>query len=501
MTSLPRGDAAVPVIVGVGEVVQRSGQAVPLDPVALGVEAARRAADDCGIEAVLAEVDSLDVVNIVGWPYADAPGLLAESIGAAPRRRGHSDVGGHQPVALLDAAAARIARGESAVSLIAGGEAMRSLETAMRGGGMPPWPSPPPDAQPLDPRAHAVGAMAQLELHWPAEVYPLYEQGSRRAGGMTQAQALEDSSRRWAAASEVAAANPYAWTRSPHSAEQIATVSPDNRLIAWPYPKLLTAHLGVDQAAAVIITSTEVARRMGIVEDRWVYPWPGAGATEPHDVLKRSSFERTTAGAAALDRALSQSRLDPSELDLIELYSCFPCVPRMAAAHLGLHAGAPTTVTGGLTFFGGPANNYMLHAIAAMTRRIRSGHGELGLLYGQGGYATTHMASLLSARPTDGYAVNDVASAQQVVDAEPRPRFDAAYAGDGVLETFTMPFDRAGAPSRIVAVGRAEDGTRFAGEMVPDESAVAVLTSPAEEPLGRCIRAVATRGASRIELS
>src|SRR5690606_34104608 len=138
------------------------------------------------------------------------------------------------------------------------------------------------------------------------------------------------------------------------------------------------------------------------------------------------------------------------EVDLLELYSCFPCVPRMAARHLGLPAGAATTVTGGLTFFGGPANDYMTHAVAAMVRALRAGEGRLGLLYGQGGYATKHHGLVLATTPADAYLVDDRAAAQRTVDEEPTPAFDPAYEGPGRLETFTIPYDRDGEPARIV---------------------------------------------------
>lgn len=491
--SAARLDRATPVIVGVGEVVQRpgEGEGEGLHPVALAAEAARRAADDAGAPALLPALDSVDVVNIVSWQYADAAGELAAALGASPRRARHSEVGGHQPVALLDAAAARIAAGESEVALVAGGEAVRTLETALRAGAMPDWPAPPPDARPVDPRDHAGEHMVALDLIMPTDVYPLYEQASRAAVGLTQAEAREASARRWAGYAQVAAANPTAWLREAPTAAEIAEVGPRNRLVAWPYPKLMNALLSVDQAAAVLVTSVERARALGIPEERWVFPLGGAGATEPDDVLVRSTFERTTAGAVTLDRTLALGSRSIDEVDLLELYSCFPCVPRMAARHLGLPDSAATTVTGGLTFFGGPANDYMTHALAAMVRALRAGEGRLGLLYGQGGYATKHHGILLATTPADAYPVDDRAAAQRVVDEEPKPRFDPGYEGPGELETFTIQYDREGAPARIVAVGRAPDGSRFAGPMPVADDAVAVLTAPDDEPIGR--RLVAAR--------
>ena len=82
---------------------------------------------------------------------------------------------------------------------------------------------------------------------------------------------------------------------------------------------------------------------------------------------------------------------DGKKFDAIELYSCFPCVPKMARRTLGLGPDVQPTVTGGLTFFGAPLNTYMTHAACAMVRKLRNG-GKLGLLYGQGGFVTKHHA-------------------------------------------------------------------------------------------------------------
>jgi acetyl-CoA C-acetyltransferase len=480
-------DAAVPVIIGVGDVVQRPGDEMR-DPLSLTVDAVVAAAEDAGNASVLASIDSIDVVSMVSWTYDDVANQLADHLGCSPRHTAYSDYGGHQPVRLVDAAAARIAAGECSVALVAGGEAMRTLETAMRAGETPPWPPLPADARPADPREHVTDCMASHDMIWPTNVYPLYEHPSRRAVGHSQSEARGWIGATWAAASAVASDNPVAWFREPRAAAEIANAGDSNRMVSWPYTKLMSALLSVDQAAAVIVASTDAARLLGVPEDRWVYPRGGAGAVELDDVLARSSFEATAAGGAALDGALQLGGLDAQEVDLVELYSCFPCVPRMAARHLGRSLDATTTVTGGLTFFGGPGNDYMLHAVAAMVRAIRGGRGAHGLLYGQGGYATKHHAMVLADRPANTYPVDDAVARQYVVDALVRPRLLDAYTGEGAIETLVMPYGRDGEPERVVIVGRAPTGDRFVARMEPTGDAVAVLTDPDEEPLGRPVR-------------
>src|SRR6201999_2647986 len=106
---------------------------------------------------------------------------------------------------------------------------------------------------------------------------------------------------------------------------------------------------------------------------------------------------------------------DGKKFEAIELYSCFPCVPKMARRTLGLGRDVQPTVTGGLTFFGAPLNTYMTHAACAMVRKVRSG-AKLGLLYGQGGFVTKHHALVLS-RAAPRETISQTTTVQAVADS------------------------------------------------------------------------------------
>jgi acetyl-CoA C-acetyltransferase len=193
----------------------------------------------------------------------------------------------------------------------------------------------------------------------------------------------------------VAAGQPNAWIKTAFTPEQITTPRPDNRPIAWPYTKLMVANMQVNQGAAVIVTSLAAARAAGIPDERLVFVWGGAAAREPGDYLQRDHYHGSVAQDAVLEAV---GGMAPDGFDALELYSCFPCVPKMARRTLGLPADVTPTVTGGLTFFGAPMNDYMTHAAVAMTRRLREGGGT-GLLYGQGEFVTKHHGLVLADRP------------------------------------------------------------------------------------------------------
>jgi acetyl-CoA C-acetyltransferase len=286
--------------------------------------------------------------------------------------------------------------------------------------------------------------------------------------------------------SKVAALNPVAWHPTPREPDEIATPTPDNRMICHPYTKLMNAFLLVNQAAAAVVTDTETARRLGVPEERWVYLYGGAGADDPMDVLERVSYDRAPAMEASLDDAFAITGRTPADVDLIELYSCFPCVPKMAATHLGVARDRDLSVTGGVTFVGGAGNGYMLHAIAAMTRALRRGDGATGLLYGQGGLVTKHHALLMGREPSgDGYPIGDDDARQRAIDVLPAPRVAEEPNGAGSIETYTVVYNREGEPSSGIVVGRLRNGERFIGNTrAGDRDALAVLVRPDGDPIG-----------------
>lgn len=126
--------AYTPVIIGVADVKNKSQ--VHKEPATLMFEAISNAIHDTGLASlapVTSQIDSIDVVRTWTWPYADLPGLLGKWLGLdeRPAWTRYSDNGGNEPAKLVDEAAGRIARGESKVAVVTGGEALASCEYAL----------------------------------------------------------------------------------------------------------------------------------------------------------------------------------------------------------------------------------------------------------------------------------------------------------------------------------------------------------------------------------
>jgi acetyl-CoA acetyltransferase len=484
---MERDENRIPVIAGAGEITDRpSDLLMAMEPAALMAEALSRAEQDAGA-CLLAGLDSLDVINEISWPYTDPCGEVAVRAKLRPRRAVYAPAGGQTPVQAIHDAALRIARGESTVAAICGAEAEHAVQQAAKAGVKLPWSSRDENHVPLRASAFQHPAARALDAAVPAHVYPFYENAFQKAWGQTPNQGQEESAEVWAGYSTIAAARPGAWLTRPYETQEIRAVSPQNRLIAWPYPKLMTANPVVNQGAAIIVTSAGHARRTGIPPERMIHILGGGAAQEPQDYLARDSYEHVCAMQAVL--TMIQGLLPPGQdrFDHYELYSCFPCIPKMARRLLGLGPETPLTVTGGLTFFGAPLNNYMTHAAIAMVERLRANPGQTGLLYGQGGYATKHHALALASgeaprRPlAAGYDVQPQAEALRL----PIPRFAPDFAGPAKLETFTILFGRDGKPRHGVAIARPDPETRLIARIpAHDTEAITMLMSAKANPIG-----------------
>lgn len=241
-----------------------------VEPMDLMVAAVERAAGAAVIEAV----DSIRVVNILSAQYRDPGLLLGQRIGASDFTTLYSPVGGNVPQSLLNQACLDIQGGRAGVVLLAGAETWRTRRGLRAQGGKLVWTeqdrSVPMAEVSGDDVPMAGDAEIRISLDRPAYVYPLFEQALRVARGESIDDHLQRIGELWARFNAVAVDNPHAWIRTPSSADDIRRVGPRNRMISWPYTKLMNSNNMVDQGAALVLTSVEQARRLKIPAERWV---------------------------------------------------------------------------------------------------------------------------------------------------------------------------------------------------------------------------------------
>lgn len=484
-TTTGRLDPRTPVIVGVGQVSLDADEATPerTDPATLMAEAVERAVADAGPAALRDAIDSIRVVAVLSSRNPDPGRLVAGRLGISPADTAVSAMGGNSPQSLLSSAALDVAAGRADVVVVTGAEPWRTRQAARRAGTDLGWVTQDPDTPP----ARTIGG--ELDMSHPAElargiampiqVYPVFETALRAAAGRSPADHMAHISTLWARFSEMAATNPHAAVRRGFTAEEIATPTVDNRWIGYPYTKWLVSNDRVDQGAAVIVCSVERAEALGVARDRWVFPHAGTDATEAL-VSLRHDLHRSPAIRVAGRRCLALAGIDVDDLAHLDLYSCFPSAVQIAADELGIGLDRPLTVTGGLTFAGGPWNDYVTHSIATMVGVLRDDADAWGFVTANGGLISKHAFGVYSAEPPAAGFRHERPQAE--VDAVPGREAVVDHDGPVVVEAYTVVHGRDGTPATAFAACLLPDGRRTWAASTDDES-MALLV--AEEGCGR----------------
>ncbi len=459
-------DPHAPVIVGVGQTVQHTDDLdEALDPSLLMCSAIGDATADAGLRSI-PNPQSLRVVNLLTWKYGDPAYLIAQQLGLTPVETAYTPMGGQSPQSLVNATAAEIQAGSLDIAILAGGEARRTRVRARKAEHELKWPSAPQDRSPrIIGEELVLNHPAELErgLMMPVQIYPMFETAIRARSGSTPDQHLQRISELWSRFSEVAADNPYAWSRQARTAEEIRTPSPANRMVGLPYTKYMNSNNDVDMAAAVIICSAEKAESLGVPRDRWVFVHAGTDCNEHQFISNRWSFGETPAIEAGGRRVLDLAGCTIDDVALVDLYSCFPSAVQLGAQSLGLSLDGQLTRTGGLSFAGGPWNNYVMHAIATMVGDLRSASGERGLVWANGGYVTKHSFGIYSTEPPpEGFRTDNP---QAEIDALPQRELAAPSdaVGSATIEAFTVMHSRDGEPETAIAACLLADGRRAWG--------------------------------------
>jgi acetyl-CoA C-acetyltransferase len=457
-------------------------------------EVARGAADDAGAPGALARLGRLDVVYSQSWQYDDPPGRLAARLGAPAAVDGrYSGIGGSMPQTLLNRAATDIVAGDLDCALVVGAEALATVRRLKKAGEKPQWSHKPVERRPFPfdiPFHPAEMAHSVFEAYL---TFALFENARRAQRGTSPAEHRDALGRLMSPLTEVAAAHPdAAWfpvIRSPH---EIAVPTPDNRMVAYPYTKLMTAIMDVDMAAAVLLVSEATADEWGVARDRRVYLRGWAYAQDPNYVAERRQLWRSPAMRAASQAALAAAGVGIDDVAHLDLYSCFGSSIAFALDALGLDqddASAPTpsrpvTVTGALPYHGGPGSNYMSHSVAAMAERLRAQPGSYGLVSGVGMHMTKHVYAVWSTEPGLVQPPDDEAVAAAVAaDLEVAPLVDT-HTGDATVATFSVLHGRDGSPEWGALVCDVEGGARCYARL---EDPVALAAAESEELIGRTV--------------
>lgn len=475
---------STPVIVGVGQISDPldSPDYRCLSSVDLAAEAGRAAIEDAAgspgrVAAaidVLAGIRPFELSGPMEPPLGGAsnyPRAVGLRIGIDPPRAVLEMVGGQSPQHLVTEFSARIARGDCDAVLITGGEALSTEAHFVKRDDRPDFTDT--TSGQLDDRGagwdyYLDDNLLTHELFSAPAAYALIDTARRAALGMDPASYRREIGELFAPFSEVAAGNPLAAVRRRFTADELATVTPDNRMVWDPYPRRTIAREKVNLGAAVLLMSEDAARAAGVPRDRWVYLHGHADVTDL-PLLERPRLDRGSAAVEAVSIALETAGISVDDVTTFDLYSCFAAPVFAVLDGLGLRADDPRrfTTTGGLPFFGGPGNGYSTHAIAETVTALRAAGDGYGLVGANGGILNKYSVGIYSPAPRPWHGRDPerarplLESAARGLDPAARPAVARHADGPARIDSYTVHHG-SGGPDRGIMIGSLHaDGSRF----------------------------------------
>lgn len=489
-----------PIIIGAAQRVQHVSEVredAMSSPMELAAAAAGAALEDAGVDA--APVDTIAVIRLFSdaaevWasPFGGSdnpPESVARRVGATPGHRIYSNAGGTEPLAVMMELLRDIARGEKTLALLCGSEAIANQRAAIKRGLQLDWNEH--YDQPLDNREHLKRFVSEEELAsglgLPAHYYALIENAYARRLGHDPEEHRRHMARMFAPFSEIASRNPFSQFPVAYAEQELAQESDANYAISLPYTKRLVAQDAVNQSAALVLTSAGHARQLGVDPDKWIVVEAYAqGDDQP--LTQRLDITGSTAMSTVFESVLQQAGCRGSDFDLIDIYSCFPCAVQAACDSLQLPVDGtvPLTVTGGLPYFGGPGNNYSMHALAEMTARLRGGKAR-ALVTANGGMLSKHAAMVLRAAGASESPVKWADADIVAIRQESIPTVDYAQSpSSGEVISYTV-IARRGKPDIGIVLSQTGNGERFLASSVDTTVTGDMKTT---SPVGRRVNVV-----------
>lgn len=452
-----------PVLVGLGQSIERDGVTTPVE---LATRAAEAAFEDApGLR------DGVQRVTLVAVSFSPvtptAASEIVDTLGLGDVDREATTPGGNTPQWLISRAAEQIVAGELESTLIVGAEATRSMRQSdpdqdFLRAGMRSQDEEGPEDPVVGVSVRGMLSQAEIEagLLRPADTYPVFENALSAKLGHTPDQARERIAAFYARGSEVAAKHPFAWFPDVRTPEDIASPSEANRITAEPYTRCMNSFPNVDQGSALLVTTLAKARAAGLA-DQCVFPWSGANNADVVPVA-REDLAASPAIRAAAAGTFAAAGVGLDDVEVIDLYSCFPVAVEIGAAEIGLALDDPRglTQTGFMSFFGGPGNNYTSHGIAAVAARLREG-ARLGYASGNGGLLSKHSIGLYGSEPPSRpFRLADTSSEQAAIAASARP-FAHEAEGEARVVAGTVVYARDGSPAAAPIIAERADGQRI----------------------------------------
>jgi len=465
-----------PVIIGIGQVVNRSKDEADIKtPPDLIETAIRKAEKDSGAKELIKQTDTLCLVNILSRQYDDPLSELESRLRFKPKNKSYTWIGATAPQWFVNQSAKKILSGETRLALICGGEAFHSgkVEARTKGTVFEQWnPSAKKPWMAGDLRDPITFLELKYGLALPIHIYPLFENALRHHKKLSIQEHREELGNFCAGFSKIAEENPFSWFQKRKTKDEILNITDSNRMISFPYTKSMCSIMQVDLSAALFLTDEQTAHELGVPKEKWIYLRGSGDASDIWHVSERMNFFSSPSAGVAADQAMEQAGVSLEKIDLLDLYSCFPAATRIVRDMIGIPETdpRPLTVTGGMQNFGGPGNNYSLHAICKMVELLRQNKEGLGLVHSLSWFISKHSVGIYSGEWKETH-MNQITSDKynEKLNNIKGPSLIEDASGNATIETYSMFHDREGSPVSAVIIGRMDNGNRFLAKADPDK--------------------------------
>lgn len=427
-----------PVVIGLG-ITQQKGSYAELDEALFLMEkVAMQAINDCGNSKIKDFIDVIDIPKGF-WRYRDPGKWIAEKNNFSNAKTSVNKIGVLQQH-LINNTCNKIIKSEIRAGLILGGESRAKMIAALKEGieykEMELSTNPDQYVKAKDDlygegEAEALGLMA-------VGYYAVMESAMRKSKSLTLKEHEDYLGSMYADFSEIASKNQYAASDKSISKDQIMLANSDNKPMAYPYNKYHCTSWNVSQASAILICEEGLADQLNISKQKRIYPMASSETNHMIALIQRPSLISSAGLKLASEKINEVVDKHSINLNLIDLYSCFPVAVQQFENVLNLNTKTSRTITGAMPFAGGPLNNYMLHATVQALLKLRSESGH-SLITGVSGMMTKQSFCLWSSEYQMPFYHADVTKKAQQLD-KPIPISNAKH-GNGIVIGYTVLYE------------------------------------------------------------
>ncbi|MFL2735027.1 MAG: acetyl-CoA acetyltransferase [Gammaproteobacteria bacterium] len=397
-----------PVVIGIGDIQQKDKFDNLDEALILMDKAAKLAIQDSGNTEIKKYIDEIKIPKGY-WRYRDPGKWIAKQNNISDVKTFVSKIGILQQ-SLINSACQKIISGQINGSLIIGGEARYKKTRAKIEN------KDFNETQLTENPDHYIKSDNQLTLNIEEKslgsmavgYYSILESAFRAKKMNNFSSHHHDIAKIYSNFSNIAFHNDLGWDEKCYSINEIIDSNDLNPQIAFPYNKKHCASWNVNQSAAILLCSEKIADLLEIDNEKRVYLLASSENNNMIPTLQRENLTKPFGMKLAAEFILDVCNENSITPSIYDLYSCFPIAVQMFAEVLKIKNISEATVTGGMSFAGGPLNSYVLNSTVQIIRKIRSNQSDVGIITGVSGMMTKQSFALWSSQKNIPFKFMDV---------------------------------------------------------------------------------------------